>query len=511
MERLNTALHHSDTSRFGFERKSSSRSQRPDPSRDATSHASEGSIVEAPRWIFLAALVYAPWAYGSTREWAVTGLTILIGAVVALWMVGCLLRRTWPQVPPVLVITTIILAAQGWFLVGNANYDYDPVTLEFIKLDPLLPWAPGTLHRSLSLQNMAQISAMLVSVCFVCETAQREAWRKRLLWTIALTGVSLVLLGLTQRFTNATAIFWGSEEMGRSFFATYRYHSNAGAFFNLVWPIVAGFTIMTFLRRSAGWKRIPWTAALILCLAATAVIASRAAAVLTVVLAIFWGAWIFREIARSRWKGITVATAAVATIVMILLIGSLAALAGLDVSVKRWSKFNREVTEGNPRLLTAQVCLDMIPEAGAWGFGPGTFQTAFPYFTHRHGEQIAGKWIHAHQDYLQTLIEWGYVGGGAWAALLFGGLLNSIARLFRHRDRLPIDVRVTHFALVTGLMGVLLHALVDFPLQIASIQLYVAVLLGVLWANRHWLREPKQRPCHHRLETAPVHAAVLAP
>ena len=467
--------------------------------------------MEAPRWLFLATLVYAPWAYGSTRDWAVTGLNILMAVIVTLWTVGCLLRRNWPSIPPTLAITSIALAAQGWFLVANAKFDYDPATLEFIKLDPLLPWAPGTLHRSLSLHSTLQVTAMLAAICFVCEMAQRAAWRKRLLWTIGVTGVSLVLLGLAQRFTNAPDIFWGSEEMGQSFFATYRYHSNAGAFVNLVWPIVAGFTLMAFLRGVDGWKRNIWAASLILCLAATAVIASRAAAVLTVVLTILWGAWVFREIARSRWKGITVATAAVATLVIVLLIGSLAALAGLDVSVKRWSKFNREVTEENPRLLTTQVCLDMIPEAGAWGFGPGTFQTAFPYFTHRYGKQIAGKWIHAHEDYLQTLIEWGYVGGVGWAVLLFGGLLNSISRVIRYRNRLPIDVRVTHFALVTSLMGVLLHALVDFPLQIASIQLYIAVLLGVLWANRHLLQEPNQRPRHHRRETTPVFTVALAP
>lgn len=467
--------------------------------------------MEMPRWMFLGALVYAPWAYGSTRDWTIAGLDILIAVIVTLWVMGCLLRREWPSVPPVLGIAASALAVQGWFHVGNAKFDYDPAGLEFTSLSPLLPWAPGTLHQSLSLQSMVHISAMLAALCFACEMAQRAVWRKRLLWTMAVTGVSLVLLGLVQRFANAPAIFWGPEEMGPSFFATYRYHSNAGAFLNLVWPIVAGFTLVGFLRGTPGWKRCLWTAALVLCLAATAIIASRAAAAMTLLLLILWGGWVFREIARSQWKGVTVATAAVATLVMILLIGSLAALAGLDVSVKRWNKFDREITEENPRLLTAQVCLDMIPEAGVWGFGPGTFQTAFPYFTHRFGDKIEGRWIFAHEDYLQTLIEWGYAGGAGWAVLVLGGLLNSVARAFRHRDRLPIEVRVTHFSILTGLAGVLLHALVDFPLQIASIQLYVVVLLGILWANRHWLREPKQHSRHHRSKTTPVQDVALAP
>ena len=41
--------------------------------------------------------------------------------------------------------------------------------------------------------------------------------------------------------------------------------------------------------------------------------------------------------------------------------------------------------------------------------------------------------------------------------------------------------------LFRSLGSVLVHAFVDYPLQIASIQIYVAALLGLLWGARHWL------------------------
>src|SRR5262245_28943652 len=94
-------------------------------------------ILKSPRWLMLVALVYAPWAYGSTRPWAITGLNYLLGSVFVLWTIGYALRQKWPKIHPVLAVCALGLMAQAWFMVLNARYDYDELAHEFIPRTPL--------------------------------------------------------------------------------------------------------------------------------------------------------------------------------------------------------------------------------------------------------------------------------------------------------------------------------------------------------------------------------------
>jgi hypothetical protein len=47
----------------------------------------------------------------------------------------------------------------------------------------------------------------------------------------------------------------------------------------------------------------------------------------------------------------------------------------------------------------------------------------------------------------------------------------------------PGSTGLFSLACLLSLTGVVLHALVDFPLQIASLALYVAVVLAFLWSH----------------------------
>jgi integrase/recombinase XerD len=71
----------------------------------------------------------------------------------------------------------------------------------------------------------------------------------------------MVVLGVAQRFTDAPGIFWSPYRyVGETFFATFRYHANAGAYINLVLPFIVALAVRAFyrsLRRDGQVKEDP--------------------------------------------------------------------------------------------------------------------------------------------------------------------------------------------------------------------------------------------------------------
>ncbi len=185
----------------------------------------------------------------------------------------------------------------------------------------------------------------------------------------------------------------------------------------------------------------------------------------------------------------------------------------IDRSAKRWEKMGQSVSR-DARWTASQVALRALPEAGWSGFGPGTFRVIFPYYTAGSDKRLEGKWRYLHQDYLQTLLEWGWFGGGLMVCVFFGGIAVGARNLSRasararsvrlppaeRRPQHPESVRqlegeMTEWSprqrlllplVLLGLLSVALHALVDFPLQVASIQLYVATYVGICWGSSAW-------------------------
>jgi hypothetical protein len=443
-------------------------------------------IRDATRWIFLAALVYAPWAYGGTTSAGIQRINWLLLAAFILWIIELVVSRRSPPCPRVLLSLTCALIAIGGWMALNAKSIYDSDFYTFVPLRNFAPHLTGSVDYAISAAWMIRGALLLFAILFVVDLSHSNRWLLRLWYTISLVAGSIAFLGLLQKATGARMIFWQTAPVwgATTFFATYYYHANAGAFLNLVWPLTAGLAIRTFVTRSHPVLRAMWISIFVLTVAAVLANTSRMAQLIALLLltaiGLQSGPTLLRKLSNTG-KGVVFAGA----IAILLTLVALAQASHLEQPLNRWQTLTQNVPK-DARWMAARVAIGAFPDIGLFGFGPGTFRVVFPSYNNMSIYQAPGIWRFLHEDYLQTALEWGWLGSILWALLFFGGIAVGIRNYkYAAQDWTPRRRLLQPFVFI-ALLGVALHALVDFPLQIASIQLYVATYLGLCWGSSFW-------------------------
>jgi O-antigen ligase len=114
--------------------------------------------------------------------------------------------------------------------------------------------------------------------------------------------------------------------------------------------------------------------------------------------------------------------------------------------------------------------------------GGGSFYTVYPAW--RGSDQ--GYMDHTHNDYLEFAVEYGLIGAGLLGAFLLLCLVNS-TRGLEDRDR-PGQFGMA-FASLMAMVAMLVHASVDFSLQIPANAAWFAVLCLLPFCTRNWSRQ----------------------
>lgn len=143
---------------------------------------------------------------------------------------------------------------------------------------------------------------------------------------------------------------------------------------------------------------------------------------------------------------------------------------GLEQVAERLEATSLEAENRDEVVIDGLSMLEKFPITGS---GAGSFEYAFPSFV---SESVWGKYQHAHNDYLEFLLEYGFLVTLMLGLLILHCLYKAIIVLYTTYDKKLAGAAA---AAVMAIVGMLIHMSVDFPLRPPANASYFIFLLSI--------------------------------
>ena len=386
----------------------------------------------------------------------------------------------------------------GVFLVSALNARSSVVGGVQTFYDRYVPWLPHSYARDLTWEAFWRCLAL---ACFfwatrdwlLGKTAREGGYEElafvdgvpppsrplpqrlsRLLWVLCLNGTLLGIAAIIQRLDGTNKLLWlvrpiyGTADFH---FGPFNYRGNGAQYFNLLWPVSLAFWWTLFRASQAsrragsrigGEPHLVLLPCVLLQVACPVISASHGGAVITAGLAV--GA--LGILLAANWH--TAPVVRLAMMVPFLLGLGLALYLG-------WSQFQAGFTNAflddlGDRIEIYQNSRQMVVDHPVFGMGPGSFPAMYQLYRSNTRQEWAS---YAHNDWLETLITFGWCG--------FVPVLLMLVHVFvRWWVRDGIQCRWDLVGMIwLALAGCLFHARFDFPFQVYSLVLLFLVLCCV--------------------------------
>jgi O-antigen ligase len=455
-----------------------------------------GGLLEAVVLVHVGVMVVGTsWAFGGQAPWIRTALLVWGNIGILLLAVASVrrelsrpgerftpLRDLWP-----LLLFDVCVGA-SCFNPGFETFVREGETF-FVVSDPPWAWLPSTARPDLTLRSLWLFNGIVLSCYNVGLVVQRRRGLRLLVGVIVANAALLAIFGTLQKLARADGLWFGLVESPQSyFFSTFVYHNHWGAFTLLNLAACLGL-LFHFLRR--GGESEPWNSpvlvvalAALLLAASVPLSASRSSSALACILLFGAAVHFLVRLIRRRREHQESPLLPVAGIAL----GSLLALAAVLYLARDVIRQRAELTVEQVTRIKTEDRLDtrlelyrdtwrMAMDKPWFGWGLDTYGDVFRiYNTFPTPVQGGFKpyYREAHNDWLQSLAETGFVG----TVLL--GLLGVVPLLRAPwRDSRAALPRY----LLAGCALVLLYATFEFPFANPSVA--IAFWSGLFIARRY--------------------------
>lgn len=460
------------------------------------------------RWGTPALLALAPLAWGSVEAWSQLLVVAAAAAIGGVWLLRLALHperlaaeraagahaASWSAglLAPFLAVLAVglVQAAPLGPLVAAAS----PVGAQIQREAGIGSWQVAfTLARQPTLGALAQLMAFGLLFFAVLDGLPGRAEVRRLAAVCIALGFAHALGGILWHYQSTGRAYWGPSGVGTPF-GPYINRNHFAALMGMTIPLGVGFLLSLTQRRAtagasgtvaappadrAGAQRFLLGFVVAVVAGALGLSLSRGGIVSTLcalsALAVVVGA---RRVTRGHlWKVAAAVAGSLAFAVWLAggpLLSRIGTLAGL---------LENDAVAA-PRTAIWRDAVRIAADFPLLGTGYGTFAEVYPSYQTAHpGREV----LHAHNDWLQLVVEGGLAGSLAVVALV-GSYGSAAARLLgRRRDR---------EAIVLGLGGLgsvlvfLLHAGVEFNARIPANALWFTVLAALALKTLSSRREP---------------------
>ena len=469
-------------------------------------------------WLIYFAILFGPWAFGTTQPWSIRvmngagfalGLLLLAKVLVrsmgfrplrwirfcgngesSRWVKGER-RFTW-----MLGVGTFCILLYCLISAWNARAIYHPEQWRF-EYRNAIPWLPHSYDQESSWSKFWEYLGLaglfwalrdwlLAATPEETERFEAEGFfnqggsrlpvrLRRLFWVLTFNGAALAMEGLMQRVDGGNKLLWlvipRFNQTAESQFGPYAYRSNAAQYFNMLWPAVLGFwwastspsrrhkTPENIERRRQFSVLLPCILLIAIC---PLVSTTRGGAIVLVINLVLATGIMVAAQWRSGWR----AKFLILTFVSAVILGG--AILGWKALAPRMERIHQGYNEREALYLAGQY---MARDNPVFGTGPGTFDTMYQLYR-RSEEDIWQAYLH--NDWLETLITFGRVGA---APIFLAGIL-----VLSHWFWCGGIYGNRYFVMLlwVSIIGCLIHAWFDFPLQVHSVLTLFLVLCAVL-------------------------------